>query len=87
VNDTRGEGGVVDRVEMVGVMDGGEVEVEKALGGLRAVKIENPGKYEIVLRYEPLSVKIGAVMSLTGFLVFIVVLLINRKNFKKGLQR
>lgn len=63
-------------------VDGQPVETLKADLGFMAVQLDE-GSHSVVMRYETPGVVLGAVISLSGFLIFIAVMIVRRRRIPK----
>ncbi len=60
-------------------MDSTEVPLYEANFSFRAVTVP-PGRHKVVLKYEPLSFRLGAYISIVTLLVFMFLLMFLKEN-------
>lgn len=59
------------------IVDGKEIEVEKVLDALIAIKVDS-GEHEILLKYTPKGLTLGMTLSISGIILFIIKIIMSK---------
>jgi len=62
----------------VATVDGEQKEITQAFGLFRAVKIDS-GSHTVEFKFEPMSLKVGAMISIISLLVFVVLIIVSSR--------
>jgi hypothetical protein len=66
-------------------VDGELIEIERANGLFRAVPVD-PGQHQVVFEFRPLSIRIGAALSLTSGVLLVSLVVYDRRSRRDGVE-